>query len=60
MLQAIPGRRTLSGSVCKGSNRMKIFRNLLLAVVAVTILAGTALPANAAVRHHHRHHHRRK
>lgn len=48
----------MSGLVCKGSNRMKLFRNLLLAAIAVTVLASAAVPANAAVRHHHRHHHR--
>lgn len=35
---------------------MKI-RRLFLAVVALTILAGLAVPANAMGRHHHRHHH---
>jgi hypothetical protein len=36
---------------------MKMFRNLLLAVIAFTVLAGSVVPANAAV-HHHRTHHR--
>ncbi len=39
---------------------MKMFRNLLLAAIAFTVVAGAVVPANAAVRHHHRaHHHRR-
>jgi hypothetical protein len=39
---------------------MKMFRNLLLALVAFTVMAGSVAPANAAVRHHHRHHHHKK
>jgi len=38
---------------------MKMFRNLLLAAIAFTVIAGSVVPANAAVRHHkthHRHH----
>jgi hypothetical protein len=41
---------------------MKMFRNVLLALIAVTVMAGAVVPANAAmarhphkVRHHHRH-----
>jgi hypothetical protein len=35
-------------------------RNLFLGVVALIVLAGSVVPANAAAyRHHHRHHHRR-
>jgi len=34
------------------------FRNWMLALLGVAILAGSAMPANAAgYRHHHRHHH---
>jgi hypothetical protein len=39
---------------------MKIVRNVLLALVAFTVLAGSVVPANAAVRHHHRHHRHHK
>jgi hypothetical protein len=39
---------------------MKLFRNLLLALIAFTVVAGSVVPANAAVRHHRRHHHHRK
>jgi hypothetical protein len=39
---------------------MKIFRNLVLAVFAFAVLAGTVVPANAAARHHHRAHHHHK
>lgn len=38
---------------------MKMFRNVLLALVAVTVAAGMAIPANAAAAHHHKHHHRK-
>ena len=35
------------------------FRNLMLAVLGLAIVAGATVPANAATRpHHHRHHHR--
>jgi len=35
------------------------FRNLMLAVFGLALLAGSAVPANAAYHHHrhHRHHH---
>jgi hypothetical protein len=48
--------RASSGGFC-----MKI-RNILLAVVALVILAGAVVPANAQGHHrrHHRHHHRRR
>ena len=40
---------------------MKMLRNLLLALIAFTVVAGSAMPAHAAaVRHHHRHHHHKK
>jgi hypothetical protein len=39
---------------------MKMFRNLLLALIAFTVVAGSVVPANAAVRHHRRHHHHRR
>ena len=32
-------------------------RNMLLALVALTVFAGTVTPANAAAYHHHRRHH---
>ena len=37
---------------------MKMVRNVLLALVAFTVLAGSVVPANAAVHHrkHHKHH----
>jgi hypothetical protein len=41
---------------------MKMFRNLLLAAIAFTVLAGSVVPANAAARHHkvhHRRHHKK-
>jgi hypothetical protein len=38
---------------------MKMFRNLLLALIAFTVVAGSVVPANAATRHHHKIHHRR-
>jgi hypothetical protein len=46
----------------KGAKVMRMFRNVLLAVIAITVLAGSAVPANAAMRHHHkvRHHHRHR
>jgi hypothetical protein len=37
---------------------MKMFRNFVLGLIAFTVVAGAAIPANAAGRHHHRHHHR--
>jgi hypothetical protein len=36
---------------------MKMFRNLLLALIAFTVVAGSVVPANAAGRHHRGHHH---
>jgi hypothetical protein len=33
------------------------FRTWMLALLGVAMLAGSAVPANAAYRHHHRHHH---
>jgi hypothetical protein len=42
---------------------MKMLRNMLFALIAVTVLAGSVVPANAAMaRHHHkvRRHHRHK
>jgi hypothetical protein len=41
---------------------MKIFRNVLLAAIAFTVMAGSVVPANAAVRHHRHssHHHHKK
>jgi hypothetical protein len=36
-------------------------RNVLLGVIALIVLAGMAVPANAAVHHrHHRHHHHKR
>ena len=47
--------------VLKGFTRMKMVRNLLLALIAFTVLAGSVVPANAAaVRHHKKHHHHKK
>ena len=34
-------------------------RTLFLAVIAVVVLAGSVVPANAFV-HHHKHHHHKK
>ncbi|MGA2897716.1 MAG: hypothetical protein ABSE27_08995 [Acidobacteriaceae bacterium] len=41
---------------------MKLLRNLLLALFAFTVLAGSVVPASAAAVHHHRahHHHHKK
>ena len=39
---------------------MKMFRNLLLALIAFTVVAGSVVPANAAGRHHRSHHHHKK
>jgi hypothetical protein len=39
---------------------MKMIRNLLLACVAVTVLAGAVVPAHAAAAGHRHHKHRRK
>jgi len=49
-----------AAGVAKGFLAMKMFRNLLLSLIAFTVLAGAVLPANAAAAHHRRHHHRRK
>ena len=35
---------------------MKI-RNVMLAVIAFVVLAGSVVPANAMARHHRHHHH---
>jgi hypothetical protein len=32
-------------------------RTLFLAAIALVVLAGSVVPANAYNRHHHRHHH---
>jgi hypothetical protein len=42
----------------KEKESMKMSR-ILLAVIALIVLAGAAVPSHAAVRHHHRHHHHR-
>jgi hypothetical protein len=39
---------------------MKMVRNVLLALVAFTVLAGSVVPANAAVRHHKHHKHHKR
>jgi len=46
----------------EGAKVMRMFRNVLLALVAITVLVGSAVPANAAMRHHHKghHHHRHR
>jgi len=51
----------LNGWGFKGFLPMKI-RNLLLAVLAFVVLAGSVVPANAAShrRHHGHHHHHKK
>ena len=62
MLHALPGPSgRLGGWVRKRIFAMKMFRNLLLAVIAFTVVAGSVVPANAAMRHHHRarHHHKK-
>jgi hypothetical protein len=62
MLHALPGPSgRLGGWVGKRIFAMKMFRNLLLAVIAFTVVAGSVVPANAAMRHHHRarHHHKK-
>jgi hypothetical protein len=38
---------------------MKMFRNVLLALIAFTVAAGAVVPANAAAARHHGKHHRR-
>jgi hypothetical protein len=35
---------------------MKMFRNIALALIAFTVVAGAVIPANAAGHHHKRHH----
>jgi hypothetical protein len=49
-----PGRETAEK---KGNLNMKI-RRMFLAVFALIVLGGLAVPANALGHHHHRHHHR--
>jgi hypothetical protein len=50
-----------AAGVVKGFLPMKMLRNLLLALFAFTVLAGSVVPANAAIFHHHRaHHHHHK
>ena len=39
---------------------MKMVRNVLLALIAFTVLAGSVVPANAAVRHHRHHKHHKR
>jgi hypothetical protein len=39
---------------------MKLLRNLLLALFAFTVLAGSVVPASAAGVHHHRAHRHHK
>jgi len=41
---------------------MRVFRNVLLAVVAITVFAASAVPAQAKMHRHHkiRHHHHRR
>ena len=38
---------------------MKMFRNMLLALIAFTVVAGAVVPANAAAAHKHKHHRRK-
>jgi hypothetical protein len=62
-LDVFPDRSDdLAAGVVKGFLLMKMFRNLLLALFAFTVLASSVVPANAAIFHHHRahHHHHKK
>jgi hypothetical protein len=56
--QMLTRRRKRKPAAKERRTTMK-FRNLMLAVFGLAILAGSAVPANAAYHHHHRHHHHR-
>jgi hypothetical protein len=47
----------LKGHLLERKFIMKL-RTLLVAAIAIVVLAGTVVPANAYGRHHRRHHHR--
>jgi hypothetical protein len=47
----------MQGCPSLGGFNVTKFRSLILAAVALTVLAGSVVPAQAA-RHHRRHHHR--
>jgi hypothetical protein len=57
---SIPGPRgRLGGWAIQGVLHMKL-RNLFLALVAVAVLVGSVVPAQAAGHRHHKKHHHHK
>ena len=62
MLHPLGRAAVKRGGFHRGCKKMRLFRNVLLAVVAITVFAASAVPAQAKVHHNHkvRHHHHRR